>query len=330
MVNVLLFFLIQGVISPQNNLNDVKQIKNSEACFSGKLATYDLLVDYFEGKSRKDDQNFNRLKFEEKYTKQAFEQSQKNVECHLFTYGVDGLIVDGFLIKPKNVNNAPVIIFNRGGSGTYGNMTVPSIYFNLYFLAENGFAVIGSQYRGGTNRSLKSGAQDEFGGQDVNDVMALFPIIDQIDDIDANRIGMYGVSRGSINSFLAATRTTRIKALVSASGIYDLESDLSFRPSMEKRYKEFIPDYEINKAKELKKRSVIQWAEKLDSNAPILLIHSSYDERTSAEGAIKFAQKLQSLFRRYSLVMFEAGDHFFSNDQVEMRDLVIEWFKKYL
>lgn len=118
--------------------------------------------------------------------------------------------------------------------------------------------------------------------------------------------------------------------MVSASGVYDLEHDLSFRPSMEKRYKAFIPDYEINKEKELKKRSVMQWAEKLDANAPILLLYSAYDERASAEGALKFAQKLQSLYRRYSLVMFEAGDHFFSKDQAKMRGLIIDWFHQYL
>jgi dipeptidyl aminopeptidase/acylaminoacyl peptidase len=75
--------------------------------------------------------------------------------------------------------------------------------------------------------------KDEFGGRDVDDVMALLPIIDGIQEADASRIGMFGMSRGSIMTYRAVVRSRRIKAVAITGGVSDLLTELPRRPGME-------------------------------------------------------------------------------------------------
>jgi dienelactone hydrolase len=72
--------------------------------------------------------------------------------------------------------------------------------------------VVGSQYRGAAG----SEGKDEFGGADLNDVMNLLPLLEALPNADPSRIGMAGFSRGALMTYLALTKTDRIKAAVVA------------------------------------------------------------------------------------------------------------------
>jgi dipeptidyl aminopeptidase/acylaminoacyl peptidase len=312
--------------SKDNILSNIKQITSSESCYIGLFSEYQTFVNYLEDKKGP----FNREKYEQNNPKQVFDNDKQNINCQLFTYTVDGFEIDGFYIAPKTTEKLPVIILNRGGSGSFGNMTFPSLKHNAFYLVKQGFVVIGSQYRGGMYKPEKIGGKDEFGGSDVKDVEALFPIIDQINSIDNQRIGMLGGSRGSINMFRVAKNTKRLKAFVSIAGVYDLEHEDKQFQHAEFIYKRHIPNYETNKQQELEKRSVTKWADQLDLNAPILILHGAYDTRASSSGALKFASILQDLEHRFSITIYEGDDHFLSNYWKQAQTRTIEWFKKYL
>src|SRR5690606_42055759 len=86
-------------------------------------------------------------------------------------------------------------------------------------LLDENFIIIGSQYRGArlTSEAHPDRLKDEFGGRDVNDVLALLPIIAQLPHANGGKIGIWGTSRGAMMAFLAAKQTDRFGALVARS-----------------------------------------------------------------------------------------------------------------
>lgn len=164
----------------------------------------------------------------------------------------------------------------------------------------------------------------------MKDVLALVPIARGLDVADAERLGMYAGSRGAVNMFQASLELDELDTMVSVSGVYDLAHEAELRPRMARIYREHIPGFEKDRETVLAKRSVVEWSERLDLNVPILLLHGTYDERASATGALRFAGRLQERWHPYRLVMFENDDHFLSTHQEEMREIVINWFERYL
>ena len=207
--------------------------------------------------------NFDRI-----FGKEKYDHFKKHLVCQNIKYKVDRIQVDGFVIKPKDTKQKyPVLVYNRGGNGTFGSVNLGMMMNGLFPIAEQGFVIIGSQYRGALS---KQDNLDEFGGKDVKDVVELFKFIPNIDGADADRIGMFGGSRGGMQTFLTLKEVNNIKAVAASSGSYDLVRNLDIRPAMENVYKHRIPNYFVNKFQELEKRSALKWVDKLPKDVPIL------------------------------------------------------------
>ncbi|AGH43874.1 alpha/beta hydrolase family protein [Paraglaciecola psychrophila] len=87
------------------------------------------------------------------------------------------------------------------------------MFNRLFSVAENGFAVIGTQYRGAFDKEVVLGNYDEFGGTDVEDVVKLLSLIPNIDGVDSNRLSIYGSSRGGMQTFIALQEIPRVKTV---------------------------------------------------------------------------------------------------------------------
>ncbi|MGQ8366349.1 alpha/beta hydrolase family protein [Glaciecola sp. 1036] len=149
-------------------------------------------------------------------------------------------------------------------------------------IASAGLVVIGSQYRGSRANNTPNNGKDEFGGDDVNDVLALQSILVEIPEADMSQISLVGWSRGVMQSYLVAKQMHNLKAIVSIAGNSDARKSLEWRSEMEKVYMARVPNYEANKVQELSKRSVVDWVDEL-GGTPILLIHGSGDKRVNVE-----------------------------------------------
>ena len=137
-------------------------------------------------------------------------------------YNSDDLKITGVLCYPSEVQQKnylyPVIIYNRGGWGELGKITVKKILNQIYPLVKAGYIVIASQYRGNDG----SEGHDELGGADINDVIALYDVIKELPYADQNNIFMIGYSRGAINSYRTLQRATiPIKACAILAGVSD-------------------------------------------------------------------------------------------------------------
>ncbi len=309
-----------------NPLDGIEAVNRSKSCFTGPFETYEAWVSLLDSKN----ENFDRDRFANNYPEADFKRYQDTLNCSFFSYAVDGLDIGGYFVAPKGGTDLPVIIFNRGGTATFGQMTFAAIYTHVFDLAQAGFVVIGSQYRGGMGKPEEVGGRDEWGGRDVNDVTALFDIVNQLPIANSERLGMYGASRGVVNMFRASLHAPHLKAMVSASGVYDLAYDLEFRPTMMKVYEEHMAGFNDNREEALRQRSVLRWLDQLNPDAPILILHGSWDKRTSSAGALSFAMALQERWHPYGLVIFENDDHFLTDNREEAVRKTIDWFKKYL
>ncbi len=250
-----------------------------------------------------------------------------DIDVYGISYMSDGLKIHGLMAKPKKDGKYPCVIYNRGGNRDFGSLKVAHGAMTLGQIAKEGYVVIASQYRG----NARSEGQEEFGGKDVNDVLILTEVLKEIEAADSERIGMYGWSRGGMMTYIALTKTDKIKAAAVGGAISDSYATISDRPEMETMVMaELIPNYEENKEEELNKRSAIKWADKFSKDVPVLILHGNADWRVKPEQSLKLALEFEKYRIPYRLIMFEGGDHGISEHKKEVNEHVISWFDRFL
>lgn len=250
-----------------------------------------------------------------------------SIEIYSITYLSDGLKIKGLLVKPKKKGKYPCIIYNRGGNQEFGSLKIAHGAITLGEIAKKGYVVIASQYRGNGG----SEGQEEFGGKDVNDITILPEVLKEIEVADIDRIGMYGWSRGGMMTYIALTKTDKIKTVVVGGAVSDNFSSIKDRPKLETDVlSELIPNYADNKDVELEKRSAIKWADKFPKNVPILVLHGNSDWRVKPEQSLNLALEFEKNRIPYRLIMFEGGDHGISEHKKEVKEQVLKWFDRYL
>ncbi len=332
---LLIIYLVVSSFSIQaSNLINDKRVTDQKSCFTWIFTDYASWRNGMEKKFKrkiKSDEKFKQAltRFDSRFGKEKFDFYQSNLICSTFNYLVDGNTVKGYVIKPKvSKGKLPVLIYNRGGNGNFGGVVFGSMMHNLFPIANEGFVIIGSQYRGTFTKN--SSVHDEFGGNDVNDVTALLDFIPSIEGADEQRIGMYGASRGGMQTHLAVKKVKNIKAIATIAGNSDLLKGLTYRPEMEKVFKHRIPDYEKNKVAELEKRSVLNWTTDLSPNVPILLLHGTNDKRVSVNHSIDLAASLKKNNIPHKLVLYPDDNHGLMQNKEKANKELVSWFREYL
>ncbi|MDZ4804026.1 MAG: alpha/beta fold hydrolase [Candidatus Eisenbacteria bacterium] len=243
------------------------------------------------------------------------------------TYMSDGLKVRGYLVEPISGDSLPAIIFNRGGNREFGAITDTSAALLLGPLAQHGYVVVASQYRGNAGGE----GREEFGGADVNDVLNLVPLLERQPRVDATRLGMYGWSRGGMMTYLALARTDRIRAAVVGAGLSDAADMVRQRPEMETGVlAELVPGWPAIREAALEARSAVRWPERLNPTTPILLLQGSADWRVEPTETLRMAEALYKAKRPVRFVFLEGGDHGLSEHRAEVARQVNYWFDTYV
>jgi dipeptidyl aminopeptidase/acylaminoacyl peptidase len=249
-----------------------------------------------------------------------------DIDISRIAYTSDGLRVRGYLLAPRTGDSLPVIIANRGGVSAFGAWTDFSAAVMLGRLASWGYIVLASQYRG----NVGGEGQDEYGGADVNDVLNLIPIAEQLPRADASRIGMWGWSRGGLETFVALTKTDRIAAAVIGSAPVDVARWVEYRPDMARVFSRFIPEFTTTPEAALVARSALAWPERLHKGTPILLMHGSSDWRVPPAEVFDMGAALWRTEHPFRLVFFEGGDHGITEHRDEVNRLTRAWFDAYV
>lgn len=131
------------------------------------------------------------------------------------TYLSDGLRVRARVFWPAGPGPFPGVVYNHDGVSGLSDSTLE----RGRELAAAGYAVVAPTYRGEDG----SEGQVEVAKGEVNDALNALAWLRAQPRADPARIAMVGTSHGALVSLLAASRTSRLRALVFAYGVADIE-----------------------------------------------------------------------------------------------------------
>lgn len=248
------------------------------------------------------------------------------VTLHTITYMSNGLRIQGYLaLPPAHPSPLPAIIFNRGGSGAGGLLTAQGAMSIIGLYASWGYVVVASNYRG---LGESEGAQESWGADDVDDAMNLLPLLQNIEYVDQDRLGLIAGSRGGMMAYMMLTRTDVFKAAVTfgaPSMIHAVDHSAYIRKTMLKH----LP-FGSNEQHEAELRSAVLFADKLCATTPLLVLHGTGDKRVAPEHSLALAGKLQSNHHPYKLIMYDNADHVLAGRRNEANADIRWWVDHYV
>jgi dipeptidyl aminopeptidase/acylaminoacyl peptidase len=250
----------------------------------------------------------------------------KDIDAQRITYKSDGLNVTGVMITPKIIpeEGLPLLIFNRGGSGKYGMITVLQILYLLAPLASMGYIVLASNYRGNDGGE----GAEEFGGADVHDVINLLELGKLLPTWNNKHCFMAGWSRGGMMTLLADKLGAKLDAIATVAGMTDCISTMHDHPDMRELYARRVPfanEHELND--QLKERSAVYWADRI--HAPLLIQHGDADERIHLDQAERLTHLLKQRGHPHCTIIYAGGNHFLNAQRADLLREIDNWFRYY-
>lgn len=248
--------------------------------------------------------------------------------CRRVLYGSDGLKVVAYIWEPPSAptgSKLPVILALHGGNRNEAKWR-PDSGWGMARLVAAGFVVIGVQYRGVDGGE----GQEQFGGDDVHDVVNAVALAHRLPEADPRNIFMFGASRGGMKVYLALRDGAKVNAAATISGMTDLELEAKRHPDWEaENWRALIPNYNLDRAHALARRSGALVARTVDL-PPMLILHGTADWRVDPRDSYEVAEALQERRRPYSLHVFEGDVHGLVWNSQERDRLMIDWFRKHM
>lgn len=258
----------------------------------------------------------------------------KKFECLKINYPSDTATVEAWLYKPmKTIKKLPIIIYNRGGMGNFGNLVETNLV-DFHKMAENGYVVIATKTRfAGVN-----GKYDQHGGIDVDDIVNLKAIYENLPYVDTSNVFMYGFSRGGQNTYQASLKM-KLNAMVVTASVTDWLRRVDERKEFvdgwddEDKTQTYLgfakvfPNWESDSIQILKNRSAYYWADKITT--PVLILHSRQDARVPCYNSLIMAAKLQELGKEYEMIIYDEPSHSLPFSQFDSFDKMFLWFEKH-
>src|ERR1700722_2402573 len=142
--------------------------------------------------------------------------------------GEDKTRIQTFIVKPPDftpVKKYPVLFLIHGGpQGAWGETW--SYRWNPQVFASAGYLVVMPNPRGSTGYGQKfiDDINGDWGGKVYNDIMAVVDHVALLPYVDPDRMAAGGGSYGGYMIGWVAGHTTRFKAMISHSGVFDLRS----------------------------------------------------------------------------------------------------------
>ncbi len=290
---------------------------------------------------------FGRINIETPYAKQGefmkfyydsiyYEKARliKQFECLKLNYKSDTATVEAWLYKPvKTTKKLPIIIYNRGGMGNFGNLVETNLV-DFHKMAENGYIVIATKTRFAGN----NGKYDQHGGVDVDDIVNLKTVYEKLSYVDTSNVFMYGFSRGGQNTYQASLKM-KLNAMVVTASVTDWLRRVDERKEFvegwddedkTQTYEGFakvFSNWKIDSIQILKDRSAYYWADKI--NTPVLILHSRQDPRVPCYNALIMATKLQEFNKEYEMIIYDEPSHSLPFSQFDSYDKMFAWFEKH-
>ena len=147
--------------------------------------------------------------------------------------GPDGQSVPGWLFVPKSLDRSkkhPAIIWVHGDgiNQNYDGWHIQrnyAVYYSYHqYLLQQGYVIFAPDYRGsiGYGRKWRNGVYMDVGGNDAKDAWMGAKYLKTLPYVDADRIGIWGLSYGGFFTLIAMTdQPTLFRAGVDVAGVAD-------------------------------------------------------------------------------------------------------------
>jgi dipeptidyl aminopeptidase/acylaminoacyl peptidase len=215
----------------------------------------------------------------------------------------DGREIHGQLFVPKNqTERGPALIFTHGGPirQMLLGWHYMQYYYNAYgmnqYLASKGYTVLSVNYRLGImyGRAFREPPKSVWrGAAEYQDVVAGAKFLQTLDNVDPQRIGLWGGSYGGFLTAMGLARNSDIfKAGVDFHGVHDWATFLPmWSEEAEAKNAGVAPD--VKEARELAFKSspvasIANW------RSPVLLIHGDDDRNVPFQQTTDLVEKLRA------------------------------------
>ena len=237
-------------------------------------------------------------------------------------YEVGNVKVQAFCSLPADYleNPRPLVLYCRGGNGSFSAIDESLTAMYSYYCDD---IVLATQYR----ETSPGTGKDEFGGADIQDVLFWIERAKQLTFADTERIYMLGESRGGMELCLALRDAPAgiVKAAASVSGVYDLAALYEAREDMRAMLTRRIGGTPETVPEEYALRSAITFVDQI--NTPLLIVHSTGDERVPYSQAKTFADAFEKSGKIFDFWTRENNAHSIASPE-EMKS-IIAWLENY-
>lgn len=142
----------------------------------------------------------------------------------------DGLAIPAYLFKALEPapGAVPAVIYVHGGQ--HGRFRPRSLK-NIEALVRQGYVVLAPDYRSSSGYSREFYEAADYGGMEINDMLAARDFLADLPEVDGRRIAILGLSHGGYNSLMALIRAPgKFSAAVDFFGPTDLVWRLTATP----------------------------------------------------------------------------------------------------
>jgi dipeptidyl aminopeptidase/acylaminoacyl peptidase len=253
----------------------------------------------------------------------------------------DGLEIHGQLFTPKNqTGRGPALIFTHGGPirQMLLGFHYMEYYHNAYamnqYLASKGYTVLSVNYRLGImyGRAFREPPKSVWrGASEYQDVVAGAKYLQTLDNVDPQRLGLWGGSYGGFLTAMGLARNSDIfKAGVDFHGVHDWAVFLPmWAAEAEAKDADVAPD--IKEARELAFKSspvasIANW------RSPVLFVHGDDDRNVPFQQTTDLVEKLRNQKVVFEELIFpdEIHDLLRWNDWVRAYGATAEFFDRKL
>ncbi len=242
--------------------------------------------------------------------------------------------VQGWLVYPEHFDphqRYPMVVEIHGGPAGERTASWPSAHFDLSVMAGLGYFVFFPNPRGsyGEGEAFTRANVKDFGGGDLQDVLAGVDAVLQKVPVDANRIGVTGWSYGGFMTMWTVTQTNRFRAAVAGAGIADWLSYYG-ENSIDEWMIPYFGASVYDDPAVYAKSSPITFIKNVKT--PTLVVVGERDGECPAPQSFEFWHALKTLGVPTQLVVYPGEGHSFhdARDRVDVLRRTVAWFDQYL
>jgi dipeptidyl aminopeptidase/acylaminoacyl peptidase len=245
-----------------------------------------------------------------------------------------GFRVQGWLVYPENFDATkryPMVVEIHGGPSNMRAASWPGTHFDMSVMAALGYFVFFPNPRGsyGEGEAFTKANVKDFGGGDLQDILAGVDAVLKKVPVDPNRIGVTGWSYGGFMSMWTVTQTNRFRAAVAGAGIANWQSYYG-ENSIDEWMIPFFGASVYDDPPVYAKSSPIAFIKHVKT--PTLVVVGERDGECPAPQSFEFWHAVKTFGVATELVVYAGEGHSFRDpkDRNDVMRRTLEWFDKYL